>query len=532
MRNLNILFFLSLLSVSLSAQENITSDGAESITIEELRDHMFFLASDEMEGRLTGTQGYDKAVQYAATQFREAGLSPICRINDSTFSFYQGFSLEKCTPGLNSTISISKVSESRNFKFEENFIILYGGPFDVKELKGGLVFVGSGLREPDSGIDDYKNVNVKGKWAVMVETIPDNVKKELPEQILQKYLYRPENERLRVQYATDAGAIGLILISGSSDINGWKRMAGAYRDFYTIPGIGQPWFNTKLPSVRIDSLMFEYLFSGQKYNPIDKKKRCKSFVLDNCELTLHKEFHCSNVYSSNAIGLIEGADPVLRDEYIVVTAHLDHMGIEDGEVMNGANDDASGSVGVLEIAEALVKLKPERSIICILCAGEEEGLLGSYFFTENPIVPLDNIIANINIDMIGCSNTEVKGLAPIGAGRITPRLKELISQVSYRINYIPINWEYADTCRFINSSDHYPFHLKKIPAVFFFGGGNSDTHSPSDDPEKIDYDFLQKSCSFICEVIKELANGTESLKNYPLKNTSVSKQNHAKEVSE
>jgi Zn-dependent M28 family amino/carboxypeptidase len=113
--------------------------------------------------------------------------------------------------------------------------------------------------------------------------------------------------------------------------------------------------------------------------------------------------------------------------------------------------------------------------------------------------------------MIGCSNTGVKGLAPIGAGRISPKLKEVISKVSNEKQYVPVDWLYADTCRFIDSSDHYPFHLKKIPAVFFFSGDNPDIHTPTDDAEKIDYEFFQKSCRLIYEVIMELANGNSLL---------------------
>jgi len=500
-----ILAWLSLLVVTLPGQDKPLGC-AESITIEELRDHMFFLASDELEGRLTGMPGYNKAVQYCATQLREAGLSPICKVGDSAYSFYQEFSLEKYSPDLNTSITISKASERRTFRFEENFIILYGGPFEIKEIQGGLAFVGSGIREPESGIDDYKNVNVKGKWAVITESVPDDVRKKLPEPILKKYLYRPENDRIRAQSAIDAGAIGLVLISENSNNDGWKKMAGAYRDFYTIPGIGQPWFDTQLPSVRIDSLTAEYLFSGQKYNPADKKKKCKSFVLDDCDLAFHKEFVRSNVSTSNAVGLITGEDPFLKNEYIIVTAHLDHMGIVNGKVMNGANDDASGSVAVLEIAEALAKSKHLRSIICVLCAGEEEGLLGSYYFTEKPLVQLEKIVADINIDMIGCSNTDVKGIAPIGADRVSSSLREAITKTSESMSDIAVNWPYADTCRFINSSDHYPFYLKRIPSVFFFSGGNSDTHSPTDDAEKIDYDFFRKASTFIYEVIKDLAN--------------------------
>jgi Zn-dependent M28 family amino/carboxypeptidase len=220
----------------------------------------------------------------------------------------------------------------------------------------------------------------------------------------------------------------------------------------------------------------------------------------------------STIRTANVVALIEGSDPVLKNEYITLCGHLDHMGIWHSEVMNGADDNASGSAGVLEIAETLAKSKPKRSIICILCAGEELGLLGSSYFTENPPVPLNNIIVNINLDMIGSSDTDIKALAPIGAGRITPKLKEVISKVSEREQYVPIDWAYADSSRYVNMSDHYPFHLKKIPPVFFFSGDNADIHMPTDDPEKIDYGFFQKSCRLVYEIVMELANGMISLK--------------------
>jgi Zn-dependent M28 family amino/carboxypeptidase len=114
--------------------------------------------------------------------------------------------------------------------------------------------------------------------------------------------------------------------------------------------------------------------------------------------------------------------------------------------------------------------------------------------------------------MIGYSDTDVKGLAPNGAGRITPKLRELISEVSERTQYVPIDWAYADTDRYVNMSDHYPFHLKRIPAVFFFSGDNADIHMPSDDAEKIDYDFFQRSCKLVYEIVMELANGDIILK--------------------
>ena len=504
-----MLLLFVLLSTSVSAQKIIISEGAESITIAELRDHMFYLASDELEGRQSGTAGYDKAAQYVVTQLRQAGLSPVCKTSDSKLSYYQDIAIEKYSPGPHNLISIIKDANKRTFSFEDNFIMLYGGPFETKKLSGELAFVGAGIKESDYGIDDYKNIDVKGKWAVILEDMPVYMRKKLPGEILKKYL-NPENAKLIVQHAKDAGAIGVIARPGNYQLN-WKRIADARHDFYTLPGIGQIWCNTSLPYVRIDSSMIDFLFSGEKYNPLGNKEQYKSFAFRNSVLRLQKEYNVSTIRTANIVALIEGSDLVLKNEYITLGAHLDHMGIQHGEVMNGADDDASGSVGVLEIAEAVAMSKPKRSIICILYTGEELGLLGSYYFTENPPVPLKDIIVNINLDMIGCSNTGLKGLAPIGAGRITPKLKEVISEVSERAQYVPIDWAYADTSRYVNMSDHYPFHLKRIPSVFFFSGDNADIHMPTDDAEKIDYGFFQKSCQLVYEIIMELANGDNSL---------------------
>ena len=504
------LFFLCF--TPLSAQRNIISEGAESITIAELRDHMFYLASDELEGRQTGTPGYDKAVQYVVSQMRQAGLSPVSLNKNSASSYYQEFSIDKYSPGQNNSISIIKDADKRTYSFENDFIIEYGGPFETKELSAGLVFVGNGIIEPEFGINDYKNLDVRGKWVVMLENIPANLRQKLPPQVFQKYQFFPENRKFLVQQAKANGAVGIILIPNQNHFKNWRTVAKGYHDFYNIPKIGQLLINTELPSVIIDSSMIEFLFSGQKYYPLEDNKSQKSFELRNCKLTLHKEYTPTTIHTANAIGLIEGSDPVLKTEYIILCAHLDHLGIKPGEVMNGADDNASGSVSVLEIAEALAMSEPARSVICILFSGEELFLIGSYYFTENSPVPIENIIANVNLDMIGYSDTDIKALAPIGAGRITSKFKEIITGVNDNTQNLPFDWGYADTSRYVNMSDHYPFHLKKIPSVFLFSGDNADIHMPTDDAEKIDYDFLQRSSKLVYEIVMELANGNVNLR--------------------
>ena len=256
--------------------------------------------------------------------------------------------------------------------------------------------------------------------------------------------------------------------------------------------------------------MVDYLFNGEKYNPLTNKESYKTFVLKNSELILRKEYNLSTINTGNVVALIEGNVPILKNEFIILSAHLDHKGIQQNGVMNGADDNASGSAAVLEITEALAKSKPKRSVICALYTGEELGLLGSYYFTKNPPVPLRNIIANINIDMIGRPDGISNELSAIGAERINPRLQEIIFNVNNKTMQIILDT--VNYSNYHNRSDQYPFYLKRIPAVLFSTGEHKDYHTPADDADKIDYEFMQKSCQLVYEIIMELANGDISLK--------------------
>lgn len=512
-----ILLLFALLSPCLLAQESKKSGEGETITIEELRDHMFYLGSDELEGRLSGSPGFVKAQQYVVTQLRQAGLSPIAKTKDATRSYYQDITIYKYSPDSGNRLTVIKNGNERTFSIKDDFIINSDNSFETKESSGGLAFVGAGLKESDHGINDYNNIEVKGKWVVVLAingALPLSIEKKLSPEILRKYNNNLEEKRkIIIKNAKDAGAIGIITIPPNAMLKNWKRMKESTQDFHIVPGIAKIYRESSLPVIIIDSSMVDYLFNGEKYNPRTDKEPYKSFVFKNSELRLQKKYNLSTIPTSNVVALIEGSDPILKNEFIILGAHLDHMGILNGVIMNGADDNASGSAGVLEIAEALVKSKPKRSVICVLYTGEELGLLGSSYFTENPPVPLKDIIANINIDMIGCLNTDVKGLAPIGASGVSSKLKEVIIKVGEKNKEIPLDWTYEDTNpSIISGSDNYSFQLKKIPAVFFFTGLNSDIHKPSDDAEKIDYEILQKSCKLIYEVTLELANGNVNLK--------------------
>ena len=516
MKTLMSILLTSLLYSWLLAQESTISEGAKTITLDELRDHIYYLASDELEGRFPGTPGFEKAQEYIVTQLRQAGLSPVWKTNNSTLSYFQDIRINKYSPVPENRITISKNDDEHMFSLENDFIISYGGPYDTKELYGGLAFVGTGIKEPDYGIDDFKKIDLRGKWAVVSDlggTLPKVIENKLSQDVLKKYGSSTEKLRIIEQNVKEAGAIGIINIPSTFNPNIWNRnsLRGHYQ--YSLTEIGLNSRKTSLCRVMIDSSMAEYLFHGEVYNPINDKGPFKTFEFKNSKLRLHKEYSLSYINSSNILAWIEGSDPILKNEYITLGAHLDHYGIQNNQVMNGANDNASGCAGILEIVEALAKSKLKRSVICIFYTKEEGGLFGSYYFTENPPVPLENIIVNINLDMIGCSETNAKGLAPIAANRITPKLKDLISNVNNKKDHILLDWEYAEKGISNNSgSDHFPFHLKKIPAVYFNNGDDAGYHKPSDAPDKINYAFFQKNCQLIYEIVLELANGDNSLK--------------------
>ena len=348
-----------LLDACLLAQEGNISQGAKTITTEELRDHVYYLASDELEGRLPGTAGFEKAMEYVVTQLRQAGLSPICKTSDSMLSFYQDIQINKYSPGTDNQITVIKDGNERTFAFEDNYIILSANPFEVEKLSGGLVFIGGGIREPEYGIDDYRNIDVNGKWVVVLpgkESFPMAIKKKLPMEILQKYKSDSSKSwKIITENANDAGAIGVISIPISS--YPMERIAGFFHDKYISSWFGQASWYYSIPLLVTDSSMVDYLFNGEKYNPLTNKESYKTFVLKNSELILRKEYNLSTINTGNVVALIEGNVPILKNEFIILSAHLDHKGIQQNGVMNGADDNASGSAAVLEITEALAKSK-------------------------------------------------------------------------------------------------------------------------------------------------------------------------------
>ena len=258
----------------------------------------------------------------------------------------------------------------------------------------------------------------------------------------------------------------------------------------------------------------------QKFKVKSERHICKC---DDCDLAFFKRIFKSNqtIRGENVLGYIEGSD--LKDELLIITAHYDHLGKHDSLIFNGADDDASGVSAALEIAEAFMLAKkeghgPRRSILIMPVSGEEKGLLGSRYYTDNPIYPLENTVANLNIDMIGrLDDWHDNGnyVYLIGSDRLSYDLHNLNEKINDE--YIEIDLDYRfndkdDPNRYYYRSDHYNFAKNDIPVIFYFNGVHEDYHKPSDTIEKIDFDKINTITRLIFLTAWEIANRDERIK--------------------
>jgi len=235
-------------------------------------------------------------------------------------------------------------------------------------------------------------------------------------------------------------------------------------------------------------------------------------------MTLSAENNTENINSENVLAYIKGSE--MPDEVIVLSAHLDHEGIKDGKIYNGADDDGSGTVALIEIAEALKMAEkaghgPKRSVLFLHVTAEEKGLLGSQYYTDmNPVFPLKNTVANLNIDMIGRIDPKrTEGdrnyIYLIGSDKLSTELHDISEEVNKKYTNIELDYTYNDENdpnRYYYRSDHYNFVKNNIPVIFYFNGTHDDYHQPSDTPDKIEYDLLENRTRLIFHTAWELAN--------------------------
>lgn len=464
---------------------------ANSITAEDLKKHLYIVAGKEMQGRETTTEGQRKAAAYIVEQFKTIGLVPANKGSyEMMFPVYQD-SLESMALQIN----------GKSYEADKDFSVNISGNYSATILAKEIVFVGNGIS--DSLRDDYKGINAKGKVVLVLSAPP------------------PANTGRRgsaanaVQEAAQKnGAIAVLSIQSN-----FPRRAVNPKGFQTLNAFKKVVLpNTFYISEQVAKDIMGADFAQAKGELSLGKTYTADLLLDFRKSMLKAE-------SSNVLGMIEGTSK--KDEYLFITAHYDHLGQRgDTVIYYGADDDGSGTVSVIEIADAFMKAKkagkgPARTIVFMAVSGEEKGLWGSAYYGDNPVFPLDKTTADLNIDMVGRIDPKRKEgdstnyIYVVGDDKLSTDLRPISESVNKKYTNLELDYKFNDPKdpeRIYFRSDHYNFARKGVPIIFYFNGTHNDYHRPTDTPDKINYDLMEKRAKFIFYTAWEMANRPQMLK--------------------
>lgn len=432
-----------------------------------------YLASDELDGRRTGTAGANEAAKYIAKEFERLGLRPAPatdsrKINVMLARYLQTFPyIGRVELGKNNALS-ARTAETLNFRVGEDWMPL-GISTNKKLDLTEVVFAGYGISAKELNHNDYKGTYSKTQVAVIQKGTPDG---DNPHG---KFTTAGQL-RFKVAAAQSAGVGALLIISSEEDLKN-DALARLHYDNAGLAGI---------PVAVISKQTAE------------KLKNAK-------QVTLSTDVMRVDVAAHNVVGVIEGSDPVLKDESIIIGAHYDHLGrggegslaAREGEIHHGADDNASGTAGVLELARIFSTQRPKlkRTLVFIAFSGEEEGLLGSNYYVNHPLMPLDKTVAMINMDMIGRMKDRKLIVGGVGTAK---EWRQLITAGSNGAFELTMNEDGY------GPSDHSMFYSKQIPVLFFWTGTHNDYHKPSDTFEKINYNDEARILSLVARIVKDV----------------------------
>lgn len=499
-----------------------------------LYQHLSILASDEMEGRNTGSVGIDKAAEYLAAEYARLGLVAPGE-NGTYFQTvpFMGTKVQYLNFGLQ--------------KRTDNGLVVYNAPAPLNDTnlmftrmqggKGGMVgdiiFGGFGATDTTYGVDPFGDMTIAGHWVLIFQDLPRVVDGDT---LLGN---RVNNQSRLLDLIVRREAAGVILVDTEPTLP-FEVYVQAFRKQIETPGnirfADRPAPNTLAgaylrvhPELAANLLNVEGMtgLNALKAEVASDMRGFQARFLD-FSLTMSIEENQVEVPSRNVLAFLEGSDPQLKDEIVVLSSHYDHVGISlpdaNGDyINNGADDDGSGTVGVLAVATAFSEaakqgMRPKRSILFLNVTAEEKGLLGSRYYSDNPVFPIENHIANINMDMIGRDATEhvengiENGVYIIGASLISSTLDSLMTVSNAKTHNLHLDMSLnnvRDPQQIYRRSDHWNFGRLGIPFVFYFTGIHEDYHRPSDEVDKINFDKYTKITQLIYQNTLEIANSPE-----------------------
>lgn len=483
---------------------------ASTITEDDLREHLTIVASDAFEGRETGKRGQKLAAAYIKAHFESLGLVGPVK-SEYGDGYFQRVPLYSMSPGK----IYLKAGEAQLDNFKD--VIYFGNGNSGQEKSLEVVFGGKGTEADLAGLD------MKGK-AVMVYA--ENIRAAFGDVIAR---------------INESGAAMAVVFS-QSDNEEWGKMVTMYSRYLNGGrlSVDKPVASDNsgtffVGPTAVEAIMgttMDKIMAAIKDNDAGKKNALKK--VKGGKLVYYTEQQLNVVKSENVLGYMEGTDK--KDELVIITAHYDHEGKRNGQIYNGADDDGSGTVSVLEIAEAFAKAKadgkgPRRSILFMTVTGEEKGLLGSDYYTKNPIFPLKNTVVDLNIDMVGRIDPEHEQdrnyVYLVGSNRLSSELHELSEMANTTFTNMKLDYTYNDENhpeRIYYRSDHWNFAKNNIPIIFYFNGTHADYHQPTDTVEKIEFDMLAKRAQLVFHTAWVLANRDQRVMVDKIESTGVEKK--------
>ena len=526
---LRVLVLVVLLGSLVQAQQRAPK--IESITKEELRADLVFLASDAMQGRLTDTVTKKVAAEYIASRFQRLGLTP----GGPNGSYFQPYNLVTASLGATNTLAIAGGAAARS---NQDFYPLRFSA--TGSAKGGVVFAGFGISWPERGYDDYRG-DVKGKIVLAVDHEPGERDPASPfDGVVSSEAGGPLRKALAAQ---DKGAAAILFVTDVHNHPGDADFEASARNYWPAqpPRIERYTLGTWMERARIPAAQISPAFaaqllasSGRTLEDLSKAsetaKGAVPIPLAGVQVELSTAVERHVVPDRNMLALVEGSDPKLRDELVIVCAHYDHDGADGARIFNGADDNGSGTIGLLEIAQAYALAakagqRPRRSVLLAAWNSEERGLLGAWAYTEDPIRPLEKTVGVLNMDMIGRNEEVPEGQGNTGRFRgldvqtaesnanatnvigttRSPSLLSVIERANAAIG-LTLRLRYDNNLsQLMRRSDHWPFLNRGVPGVWFHTGLHPDYHTVNDDADRINYEKMEKISRLVYQASWDLA---------------------------
>ncbi|AEE49062.1 M28 family peptidase [Haliscomenobacter hydrossis] len=476
-----------LLGLSLTAFAQKTSAPEFAITQAEVEVPLRFLASDELGGRRTGSNGNLIAARYIAEHLRTYGYQPAPGLN----GYFQPIGFQASTPPATASLMIGKT----NYQFKEDFIIMTGDAATLNKVE--VVFAGHGWIDEKTGQDDYKGKDVKGKLVVVLPGPPNE---SAPQAV-----FRAMGQKR--DWAYERGAVGLIEL---------YRLSFPWNFFTSYFGKESLGLAPKEGPKASNKMIYGWMKEKTDISDIKDLQAGKKFKANLASSGFSRRM----VPSQNVVGILEGSDPELKNEYLILSAHYDHVGIgkegggaysKEDSIFNGARDNAMGTVALLSAAKALAQQRPKRSIILLAVTGEELGLLGSQYYSENPLIPLKQCIFNLNTDGAGYNSTE--HISIIGWSRTGT--DALVEEAANRVN-LKVFPEPAPEQNLFDRSDNVSFASKGVPALNYSPGLTKFDdviakyyHQVADQAESVDMPYFLKYCQSFANLARLIADNAQ-----------------------